>query len=156
MTVDLETKFNMYGIMLYKICIVMTANESDAEDAVQDTFLKYIRKQPDFECAEHEKAWFIRVAVNVCKDMLRARKWRTAVDIDDIIELARDEPEPFEKTEVFEQILALPAKYKTVIYLFYVEGYKVEEIARMTGSSASAVKMRLMRGRGKLKMEMED
>jgi len=156
MTVDLETKFNMYGTMLYKICIVMTANKSDAEDAVQDTFLKYIRKQPDFECAEHEKAWFIRVAVNVCKDMLRARKWRTAIDIDDIIELARDEPESFEKTEAFEQILALPAKYKTVIYLFYVEGYKVEEIARMTGSSVSAVKMRLMRGRGKLKMEMED
>ena len=155
MTVDLETKFNLFSTMLYKICIVMMANESDAEDAVQDTFLKYIKNRPDFECAEHEKAWFIRVAVNVCKDMLRARKWRTAVDIDDLIELTRDEQEPFEKTEAFEQILRLPPKYKTVIYLYYAEGYKAEEIARMIGSSVSAVKMRLKRGRGMLKMELE-
>jgi len=155
MTVDLETKFNMYGTILYKICIVMMANESDAEDAVQDTFLKYIKKKPEFEGLEHERAWFIRVAVNVCKDMLRARKWRTTVDIDDLVELTRDEPEPFEKTETFEQILTLPPKYKTVIYLYYAEGYKVEEIARMIGASASAVKMRLKRGRGMLKMEME-
>lgn len=157
MSIDMGNKYHLYGTMLFKLCLVILTSESDAEDAVQDTFLRYMKKNPDFESTEHEKAWFIRVGTNVCKDMLRARKRRPAVDIDELSEIiGTEEPDRLEMLEILEQILALPLKFRTVIYLFYVEGYKVEEIARMIRASVSAVKMRLMRGRILLKLEMEE
>jgi RNA polymerase sigma factor (sigma-70 family) len=157
MSIDIGNKYHLYGTMLFKLCLVILTNEADAEDAVQDTFLRYMKKGPDFETADHEKAWFIRVGTNVCKDMLRARKRRPTVDMDELSDLiGKEEPDRLEMLEMLEQILILPQKYRTVIYLFYVEGYKVEEIARMIRASVSAVKMRLLRGRIMLKLEMED
>jgi RNA polymerase sigma-70 factor (ECF subfamily) len=157
MSIDIGNKYHLYGTMLFKLCLVMLANEADAEDAVQDTFLKYMKRNPGFESDEHEKAWFIRVGTNVCRDMLRARKRRPTVDMDEISELiGEEEPDRLEMLEMLEQILVLPQKIRTVIYLFYVEEYKVKEIARMIRASVSAVKMRLSRGRILLKLEMEE
>ena len=157
MSIEIGEKYHLYGNMLFKLCLVILANEADAEDAVQDTFLKYMRKDPEFISSEHEKAWFIRVGTNVCKDILRTRKRKATVDIDDFADLVGTQTtDPLETLETLEQILRLPTKLRTVIYLFYVEGYKVEEIAKVIRTSASAVKMRLMRGRILLKLEMEE
>lgn len=71
---NIEKTVLKYSNMLYKICIVMLCNEQDAQDAVQDTFCRYLEKKPEFKSPEHEKAWLIRVATNISRDMLRFRK----------------------------------------------------------------------------------
>ena len=131
----------VYGNTLYRICLVSLGNSADAEDAVQDTFLKYIQKAPVFESDEHEKAWLIRVAVNTCKDIIKHR--RPQLDIDTIQQSA---PEP-ESGEVMAALMALPEKFRTVLVLHYVEGYSINETAKMINKSPSAVKMRLQKGR---------
>ena len=130
-----------YGNMLYRICLVSLGNSADAEDAVQDTFLKYIQKAPAFENGEHEKAWLIRVAVNTCRDIIRRR--RPQIDIDTVQQSA---PAP-ESGEVMAALMTLPEKFRTVLVLHCVEGYSVAETAKITGISPSAVKMRLQKAR---------
>ena len=69
--IDIDRIVDTYGNMLFRICLVILCNESDAEDAVQDTFIKYLSKSPTFNDSEHEKAWLITVATNRCKNMRR-------------------------------------------------------------------------------------
>ena len=130
-----------YGSTLYRICLVSLGNSADAEDAVQDTFLKYLQKAPAFESGEHEKAWLIRVAVNTCKDMIKHR--RPQVDIDTVQQSAP----PSDSGEVMAALMTLPEKFRTVLVLHCVEGYTVNETAKIIGKSPSAVKMRLQKGR---------
>ena len=130
-----------YGDMLYRICLVSLGNAADAEDAVQDTFLKYIQKAPSFESGEHEKAWLIRVAVNTCKDMIKSRRPRADID-------AVQRSAPLQSGgEVMAALMSLPEKFRTVLILHCVEGYSVNETAKIIGKSPSAVKMRLQKAR---------
>ena len=71
---EIEIIMDRYGNQLFRLCLVMLGNASDAEDAVQETLIKYLLKTSDFTDAEHEKAWLITVAGNQCRDMLRHRK----------------------------------------------------------------------------------
>ncbi len=140
---NIEKTVLKYSNMLYKICIVMLCNEQDAQDAVQDTFCRYLEKRPEFKGPEHEKAWLIRVATNICRDMLRFQARHPKIAIDDLSHrLAAPE-----QTETFIGLLELPPKLKIVIYLHYVDGYSVKEIAGILKLSESAVKKRLQRGR---------
>ena len=130
-----------YGNMLYRICLVSLGNAADAEDAVQDAFLKYMQKAPAFESAEHEKAWLIRVAVNTCKDIIKRR--RPQVDIETVQQSVPEQ----ESGEVMAALMTLPEKFRTVLVLHCVEGYSVAETAKMINKSPSAVKMRLQKAR---------
>lgn len=145
---DLEEKYDAYGSMLYRLCLVLLCSRADAEDAVQTTFLRYLSKRPAFNGAEHEKAWFIRVASNVCRDAQRARQRQSRLRAD-ASELPEIDPG---HADILRLTLALPPKYRAVLCLHYVEGYKVEEIARMLRLTRPAVKMRLLRGRERLKL----
>ena len=140
-----------YGDMLYRLCLVMLRNTADAEDAVQETYIKYMLSSPPFNDDEHEKAWLITVAANKCRDMLRFRK-RHAADSDDIL---RDRAAETESRGVLEALLEVPEKYRIVLTLHYIEGYKVDEIAKMLGKTPSAVKMRLAKGRELLKEKLQ-
>lgn len=140
---DIERIVETYGNMLFRICLVTLDNEADAEDAVQDTLIKYIRKAPSFNDSEHEKAWLIKVAVNRCRDMIRSGKRRAEYEIKNTGTQYADR----ESGQIIEALMTLPDKFKTVLTLHYVEEYKVEEIAKMIGKSSSAVKMRLQKGR---------
>lgn len=135
-----------YGDMLYRICLVMLKNSADAEDAVQSVFMKLFMKVPQFESDEHEKAWLIRVATNKCRDMLRFRIKFHPIDDETLNSIAADE----ESTRLIELLTELPEKFRLVLTLHYIEGYKVDEIAQMIGRTASAVKMRLSKGRALL------
>lgn len=137
-----------YSDMLYRICIVMLCNEQDAQDAVQDTFCRYLEKKPVFRDAEHEKAWLIRVAANICRDMLRFRTRHPKISIDEV-ENTLAKPE---QRETLRELLELPVKQKAAIYLHYVEGYSVKEVADIMGITEGAVKMRLRRGREQMRM----
>lgn len=129
--------------MLFRLCLITLGNASDAEDAVQETFIKYLQKAPEFENAEHEKAWLITVATNKCKDMLRFKNRHPVVNIEEIKELTKDASD----NGILDALMTLPDKFRTVLILYYVEQYPMEEIARMIGKTTSAVKMRLQKGR---------
>ena len=118
---------------------------------MQETFLRYLTKAPEFESEEHRKAWLIRVSANISKNMQMFKLKRETVSIDDIenVGIARDD------FELFELIMSLPAKYKIVMTLYYVEGYKSKEIAEIIDVNEDAVRKRLQKGRELLKVEFE-
>lgn len=144
---DIERIIDTYGRMLFSICLVILCNEKDAEDAVQDTFITYLTKSPNFNDPEHEKAWFITVATNRCKNMRRYNFLRKHIDINEV-QLSSENDQ---HRELLDQLMRLPTKPKVVLLLHYVEGYKTDEIAGILSISASAVKKRLQRGRNLLR-----
>mgnify|MGYP001769764871 CR=1 FL=1 len=153
-TVDrryIELAVEKYSKMLFRICVVILCNADDAEDAVQETFLRYITKAPAFSSSEHEKAWLIKVATNICKNMTRFRLGHVALSLDEIIDIGVNEKD----IDVFQLIMDLPAKYKIVMDLYYIEGYRVSEISSIIGVSSDAVRKRLQYGRNLLKLEFE-
>ena len=121
----------------------MLQNRDDALDAVQESFLRYMTKAPDFNDSEHEKAWLIRVATNICKDMLRWRKHSNFLSLDEIRNIGTSE----DNAQILGLLVSLEEKYRIILHLFYVEGYKTDEISAMLGISSSAVRKRLQRGR---------
>lgn len=137
--------------LLYKICFLHMKNASDAEDILSDTFCKLIDKSPRFVDTEHEKAWLIRVATNLCKNALK-KKGRNHADLDDYSETLTKEEVGFAvENEVIQEILELPDKYKTVLILHYYEGYQSEEISHMIRKPASTVRNYLSKARVMLK-----
>ncbi|MCM1045920.1 MAG: RNA polymerase sigma factor [Candidatus Gastranaerophilales bacterium] len=149
---DIKEAVTLYSDMLYKICIVILCNEQDVQDAIQETFCRYLEKKPDFRDGEHEKAWLIRVATNICRDMIRFRVRHPKVSID---ELENRLAAP-QQRETLRELLELPIKQKTVIYLHYVEGYQIKEIADILGITEGAVKMRLRRGREQMRLSWKE
>lgn len=144
---EIEKIMDDYGNTLFRICLIMLGNSHDAEDAVQETLIKYLQKTPDFNDKEHEKAWLIKVASNKCKDMLRFRARHATIDIESICEFMQDSSD----SGILEALMTLPEKFRIILVLYYVEQYKTDEIAKMIGKSSSAVKMRLQKGRRLLK-----
>lgn len=124
-----------------------------AQDAVQEAFLIFLQKQPTFRNASHEKAWLLRVTINVAKNEAKRRR-RFAEELPDAPCLAAP-PEPSDLLRAME---SLPKAYRIVIHLYYYEGYSIKEIARILNLPAPTVGTRLSRGRNKLKqfLEQED
>ena len=149
---DVRKAVLKYSDMLYKICILILCNEQDVQDAIQDTFCRYMEKKPNFRDEEHEKAWLIRVATNISRDMIRFRIRHPKVSID---ELENSLVAP-EQKETLKELLELPVKQKMVIYLHYVEGYHIKEIAGILGITEGAVKMRLQRGREQMQLSLKE
>lgn len=147
-----EEIVNEYGNMLFKLCIVLLCNEHDAQDAVQETFVRYMEHAPAFLSKEHEKAWLTKVAANLCRDVYRGRMRHPTVNLDEVSEYC----ELPEQSEVLSELMKLPGKLKTVIYLYYIEGYKTTEIADLMGTSVNAVRKRLQRGRECLKLSLTE
>jgi RNA polymerase sigma-70 factor (ECF subfamily) len=134
---------------VYRVCYAYMKNTADTEDAAQDTFLRLIRKGPAFESEAHEKAWLIRTAGNVCKDQLKS--WRRGQE-----ELSENYPqqEPFALDGVMEAVLALPDKYKTVVYMYYYEGFDSAEIARHLQKPNSTIRNYLSEARTLLRNKL--
>ncbi len=145
-SVSLEEAVAEYADMLFRIAFSVTGCAADAEDILQNVFLKFHTKKPQFNDAEHVKAWLIRVTENEAKSLLRfqKRRKRLAEDAAPLLPEARDRA-------VMESLLRLPPKLKTAMYLYYVEGYGSAKIAGMLGISDAAVRKRLEKGRIKLK-----
>ena len=138
-----------YSDMIRRICLYHLKNAADTEDVFQTVFLKYLLYDGAFESAEHEKAWFIRVTVNACKDYLKSLFRHKALCLEDLAEEAASIPP--RQHEVLDAVLALPAKYKDVIYLHYYEGYSAAEIGKLLRKKENTVYSLLSRGRSILK-----
>lgn len=144
-------KYDSYKNMLFQIAFSYLGNKYDCEDVIQEAFIKLCYHAPEFTDEEHEKRWIIRVTINLCKNHLRNFWNRKKVSINGLEEYFTTE----EDMEIMSDIIRLPEKYKSAILLHYISGYKVAEISEMLNISESGVKMRLKRGREKLRIELE-
>ena len=138
---------------VYHVCFAYLKNPADTEDAVQDTFFQLIKSGPAFDNEEHEKAWLIRTASNICKNALRYW-WRRRDNIDDFYDLQSHEE--IETDDVFQAVMDLPDKYKTVVYLYYYEGYTSVEIAGILKRPQSTVRNYLHEARAILRERLGD
>ena len=145
--------YELYGDMFFRICFLRLKNRQDAYDAVQETFIRLIQSEKRFENEEHAKAWLFAVAGNICKNMQK-EFWNKNRVNDDVFFLLSGEEEDMENSEVLEAVLALPEKYKELVYLHYYEGYSVEEIARFLGKNASTLRSRLSKAKELLRKKL--
>ena len=136
--------------MVYRLAYSLLKNPHDAEDIHQDVFVKYITKQPQFENEDHEKAWFLRVTINLCRNFWKtAWKQRVVKSLDYDFE---DEEAYTEKDHwVIDVVKRLPPKYRAVIHLFYYEELSIEEISAVLREKPSTVRTQLTRARKRLK-----
>ncbi len=147
----IKALIDKYSILLFRISYCVLCNKDDAEDAVQETFLKYLTKAPEFSDEEHEKAWLLKVVANISKNMFMLRLRRNSISIEDLSDIGVKDKD----FELFELIMGLPSKYKLVLTLYYVEGYKTKEISHILSISEETVRKRLQKGREILKKEFE-
>lgn len=144
-------KYSLYKTMLFRIAFTYMKNTEDCEDILQEVFLKLLTNTSEFASQEHEKRWLIRVTVNLCKNHMKSFWNSKRTSMEELQEFTMN----MEELEIMQDILALPKKYKIVIYLHYVEGYKCMEIADIMHLKESTVKMRLKKGRELLKIQLE-
>lgn len=154
--IDAEKTIEEYSDLLFRTCFLMLKNKQDVEDVMQETFIKYISFQHNFDSDIHKRSWLLRVSQNKCKDLLRAKKIREYVPFEEIEESLVLEPKYTElDIEEFMKISNLSYKYKSAVVFCYIEGYTMEETAKILGISVSAVKMRLKRAKQKMKVAYE-
>jgi len=146
---EIERLYHRHVGTVYRVCFAYMKSAAEAEDAAQDTFIRLMRANPALVDAGHEKAWLIRTAGNVCKDMLRRRRHED-------IPLDSDHPggAPVKGNDVLEAVLALPEKYRTVVYLYYYEGYDSAEIAGLLHRPKATVRGHLHEARQLLKKQL--
>ena len=134
---------------VYRTVLGCCKNKENAEDAVQNAFLKLLKTDDEFTDDEHIKRWLIRVAVNECKNMWKSFWHRNKTSFDDL------GTEPSYRDDTHAELLgiidSLPQNYKAVIHLYYYEGYSVREISEILAISESNVQIRLKRARDKMK-----
>jgi len=136
---------------VYRLCFSYMKNPADAEDAVSDTFCRMIQSGAAFESEEHERAWLIRTAGNLCKNSLK-HWWRRNEPLEEYDHLHDGAAAEIDGT--LEAVMALPDKYKTAVYLYYYEGYTGAEIAAILRKPQSTVRNHLHEARIILKRKL--
>lgn len=139
-----------YSDMLLHLAYSRLQSSADAEDCVQEVFLKLLSRRPSFRDEAHEKAWLIRVTLNQASDISRARRRHEAVL------QTLPEPKLQDEPDILSAVRALPDKYAAVVHLHYYEGYTIEEIGKLLSLPAATVGTRLARGRAKLKAMLKE
>lgn len=136
---------------VYRLALSRTKSPEYAEDITQDVFVKLMQTSKKFESDEHIKAWLITVTINCTKDLFLSSWFRKTEALDENISA-----EETEESDLYYALMKLPQKYRTVIHLHYYEGYRVNEIAKMTKASEGTVKSQLHRGREMLKNILDE
>ena len=153
MTKNYEDYITKYSATVFRCAYSYVNNRADAEDIMQEVFLKYLVKKPVFNDETHEKAWFLRVTINMCKSYLRSSWLKKRKEIDDDMRgRAYSENDP----ELWELVKQLPEKYRVVVELHFVEGYTIKEISAILKKNQSTVGTWLERGKKQLRKAMED
>lgn len=139
-----------YSDIVLRIAYTYLKNRADAEDIVQDVFLRIIDKKPSFNDESHEKSWLIRATINMCKNKVNMFWNKNKCSIDDVQEFAVSDKYNTD-TSVFQAVMALGEKYRVVVYMYYYEGYSTPEIADVIGKNETTIRSLLHRARNKLK-----
>ncbi len=151
-TTNAAEKLNLYGNSILRIAATYVKNKQDAEDILQDVLVKYMTKEPSFANDEHEKAWFLRVAINMAKNKCKSAAFRLHTSLEENVSSV----DKYEYNSVLEAVYQLPTKYKEIIYLYYYEEYSVKEIAGLLHKKEATVKSLLRRGREKLSVVLKE
>lgn len=149
---EAERLLEEYGNAILRLAYSYLHQMEDAEDVLQETIIQYIKNSPSFENASHEKAWLMRVAINISKNKIQYRKRHTAIELDEELFVEEEKDLKF----VWEAVKNLPIKYSEVIHLFYHEGYSTAQIAQLLAKNETTIRSLLHRGRGKLKIILRE
>ena len=147
-----ERLLGEYGNSILRLAYSYLHHMSDAEDVLQDTIIQYIKNSPSFESTAHEKAWLMRVAINISKNKIAYKKKRETLELDENLFIEEEKDLKF----VWEAVKSLPPKYSEVIHLFYHESYTTAQIAEMLSKNEATVRSLLHRGREKLKVMLKE
>ena len=154
MRIPVQELVEMYKDNIYAAAFNICKSAADAEDVVQDTFLQYYMTKKEFDDEKHIRYWILRVAINKAKNIQSSFRRKNEMSLEDYVEtLTFETPE---SRELFEEVMKLPEKYRVVIHLFYYEDYSIKEIAKILRVTESSVKVRLSRGRAKLKDALKE
>ncbi len=146
---EIKEVIEKYSDLVYRIALTRTKSIENAEDIFQEVFMKYSQKLPKFENDEHQKAWFIRVTINLSKNLHNSSYNKYTIQLNENLQFEEQEE------EILSIVSNLPQNYQTVIYLFYYEGYKVKEISKILKKQEGTIKTWLSRARESLKQEIE-
>ena len=142
-----------YMDTVFRVAMNYLKNKSDADDVTQNVLLKLYKSNNSFESEAHARHWLIRVTLNECKNLLRF-PWQKHASLEDYAETLQM-PES-EHREMFNAVMALPTKYRIILYLYYYEGYATAEIAEFLQIPNGTVRTRLARGREQLKKILKE
>ena len=141
--------FKEYSDMVYRLAFARVKNKFDADDILQDVFIRYMKSKQEVSDLEHVKALLIRITINCTKSLFLSNARKKAAPLDEFMSV--DMP----SRDTLEAVLNLPMKYRTVIHLHYYCGYGIDELARILDTKPSTVKSQLHRARLKLKDYLE-
>ena len=147
-----ETLLKDYGDRILRLAYSYLHNMSDAEDVLQDTLFQLLKTDPQFETADHEKAWIMRVAINISKNKITYNKTRKTDELDERFMASEKQDLAF----VWDAVKDLPPNYREVIHLFYHEGYSTAQIAEILSKKDTTIRSLLNRGRDKLKAVLKE
>ena len=149
---EVNRVIEQYSDTVRRLCMIHLKNHADTEDIFQTVFLRYVLSSVSFENEEHEKAWFIRVTINACKDLLKSFFRTHIVSLDEIL----DQPAllPPDNREVIEAVLSLPSKYRDVVYLHYYEEYSAPQISRILNKNVNTIYTLLTRSKEMLRKKL--
>lgn len=141
--------FNKYSDMVYRLAFARVKNKYDADDILQEVFLRFIKSKDKVNNEEHAKALLIRITINCSKSMLTSSWFKKTEALSENLSVTMPE------NDTLEAVLRLPQKYRTVIHLHYYCGFSIEEIGKILDHNPSTVKSQLHRARMKLKTELK-
>lgn len=141
--------FKKHSDMVYRLAVARVKNKYDADDVLQEVFLRFIKAKDKVENEEHLKALLIRITINCSKSMLTSSWFKRTEALSESFSVSD------EYSDTLDSVMRLPQKYRTVIHLHYYMGYSVDEIADILKSKPSTVKSQLHRARQKLKLDLE-
>ena len=146
---DIESLFQQYKDDVYRLALSYTKSIPEAEDVCQTVFLKLVEQKKI--TPGKERAWLMQVTANTCRNMLRSSWWKRTVPMEETLTA----PEP-QYTDIWEKVMALPPKYRVLVYLRYYEELTTKEMAALLHISQSAVTTRLTRARKMLKAQLQE
>ena len=152
----MEALYEAYRNSVFRLCLFYLKNVQQAEDAMQETFLKAWKKADTYRGKCSEKTWLISIAANTCRDWLRTpwlRHENNRRPWDDRMDCWADEAQP-EDMDVIRAVAGLPVKLREAITLRFYQRLTVPEIAQVLGISVSGVNRRLTRAKQRLKPEL--
>ena len=154
---QLESYFREYYSLCFRVAFMQMKTHADAEDVVQETFVRLLKYQPVFESTEHEKAWLLRTTLNLCRDLQKSKWHQSTISLEKVPEREQQYFRvPYMETDdTLWLVLTLPEKYRECLYFFYYEDYSVKEIAALLKQPENTVKTNLRRGRESLKEQLE-
>lgn len=153
-TFEIDDAVRRYADMVYRLAVLDTRDNHEADDVFQEVFLKLFRHKESILSEEHLKAWLIRVTINQCRSLATTVWNKRRVSLDAVEEMATEPPDE-DYSEVYEAVKELPDKYREVIHLFYYEELQISEIAQVLNRNEATVKTHLARGRKLLEEKLK-